>query len=80
MLQVSANVGNCLSDITRNNCEEINKKMDNQFKKMRKELIKKIEVNIDDKHKQAPSQIQPRTPMDKKVTKPSKIPKIKLKK
>jgi hypothetical protein len=51
MLQVSANVGNCLSDITRNNCEEINKKMDNQFKKMRKELIKKIEVNIDDKHK-----------------------------
>lgn len=51
MLQVSANVANCLSDITRNNCEEINKKMDNQFKKMRKELIKKIEVNIDDKHK-----------------------------
>lgn len=48
---------------------------------MRKELIKKIEVNIEDKHKDVSSLINPKTPMDKKGgAKPSKIPKIKLKK
>lgn len=50
------------------------------FKKVRKELSKKIEVNVEEKHKDLALQVQPRTPMDRKVAKQSKVPKIKLKK
>lgn len=55
--------------------------MEQNFKKIRKQLSKKIEVNIDDKHKDFINQIQPKTPMDRKnQNKTSKVPKIKLKK
>lgn len=50
------------------------------FKKLRKEIGKKLEVNIDDKHREyVQNAHHPRTPLDRKTSKSTKASKKTLK-